>query len=282
MHKITSLTYFYLLLFPSLYLSQSHLDKYIVDEDGITGEKINPTKTYDENINANNTIYSVGRKFIFSYFYENTKGEKFLIKKGKDILQPEGYIISDWEFVDIQKQDSHTVNKLVLEVTPGNPFTTIPDYNQTAISYQYIMENGDPLTMETTGAIENEINVWIHPPRGNFFEILELNPFPYIKAPYKIGTNWNWNLTIGDHWSDKRWLEWKGEIENVYEYKIVGKKSIPTKLGDLECLIINAKAKSRIGETELLSYFNTAFGFVKLEYKNIDGTKTILELEKTE
>ncbi|MFP3577738.1 hypothetical protein, partial [Brevibacillus sp. SIMBA_040] len=60
------------------------------------------------------------------------------------------------------------------------------------------------------------------------------------------------------------------------------KKNISTKLGNLECFIINAKAKSRIGETELLSYFNPVFGFVRLEYKNIDGSKTILELEKVE
>ena len=77
-------------------------------------------------------------------------------------------------------------------------------------------------------------------------------------------------------------MEWKGGIENNYEYEIVDKKNISTKLGNLECYIVNAKAKSRIGETELISYFNFKYGFVKLEYKNIDGTKTILELEKVE
>ena len=144
------------------------------------------------------------------------------------------------------------------------------------------MKNSRPLTMEMTGAIENEMNVWIHPPRSNFFKILELNPFPYIKSPYQIGTKWNWKLEIGDHWADKRWLEWKGGIENNYDYEIKEKKNISTKLGNLECYIIHSKAKSRIGETELISYFNPNFGFVKLEYKNIDGTKTILELEKVE
>ncbi len=82
--------------------------------------------------------------------------------------------------------------------------------------------------------------------------------------------------------SDKRWLEWKGGIENVYDYEIKENKIISTKLGNLECYIIQATAKSRIGETELISYFNSKFGFVKLEYKNIDGTKTVLELEKVE
>ncbi|MFP3632484.1 hypothetical protein SB776_38415, partial [Burkholderia sp. SIMBA_045] len=85
------------------------------------------------------------------------------------------------------KQDNLTIDKLLLQASSGNPFANIPGYNQTAISYEYIMKNGEPFTMETTGAVENEMNVWIHPPRGSFFEILELNPFPYIKAPYKIG-----------------------------------------------------------------------------------------------
>ena len=115
-----------------------------------------------------------------------------------------------------------------------------------------------------------------------FFEILELNPFPYIKAPFKIGTKWNWKLKIGDYWSDKRGLEWKGEIENVYDYEIKKNKIISTKLGNLECFIVNATAKSRIGVTGLISYFNPKYGFVKLEYNNIDGTKTVLELENIE
>ncbi|MDW9379143.1 hypothetical protein [Chryseobacterium sp. JV558] len=51
---------------------------------------------------------------------------------------------------------------------------------------------------------------------------------------------------------------------------------------NLECYIVHAIANSRIGKTELISYFNPKFGFVKLEYTNIDNTKTVLELEKVE
>lgn len=59
-------------------------------------------------------------------------------------------------------------------------------------------------------------------------------------------------------------------------------QNITTPLGNLECYIIAAKAKSRIGKTELLSYFSPKFGFVRLEYKNIDGTQTFIQLEKVE
>ena len=202
--------------------------------------------------------------------------------QGKEI-QKDNYKTFDWDFIEYERQNSETIKNIILIANSGNPFEKdIPEYNQTSIAYQYLKNNGEFFTMEVTGAIENEKNVWVHPPRSNFFQILELNPFPYIQSPYQIGKKWNWKLKIGDHWSDKRWMEWKGGIENVYDYEIIDKKRIETKIGNLECFIIKSKAKSRIGETELISYFNENYGFVKLEYKNIDETKTVLELEKNE
>lgn len=236
----------------------------------------------DDKYSKDNKIYTIGKNFYYTYYYENLKSEKFLIEKGEEIKK-EGYSIFGWRFIEIAKQNDQTLKNIVLKPISGNPFEEqIPDYNQTGISYEYLMNNNLPLTMEVTGAIENEVNTWTHPPRSSFFQILELNPFPYIKAPYKVGTKWNWKLEIGDHWSDKRWLEWKGGIENKYDYQITDKTMVSTKLGNLECFVIKAKAKSRIGETALISYFNPEYGFVKLEYKNIDGTKTVLELDKIE
>lgn len=254
----------------------------MIDDDGITVEKPNKNEVFDKIYNSNNTIYKIGKTFTYSYYYENLDGKKFHIAKGEQIKK-ENYYINNWKFVEIENQNEETLIKINLKPVEGNVFQgKIDDYNQTGIAYEYIMNNDRPLTMEVTGAIENEMNVWIHPPRSSFFQILEINPFPYIKAPYKVGTKWNWKLEIGDNWSDKRWLEWKGRIENSYDYEIVDKKNISTKLGELECYIVNSTAKSRIGNTELVSYFNPIYGFVKLEYKNIDGTKTVLELEKVE
>ena len=122
----------------------------------------------------------------------------------------------------------------------------------------------------------------MHPPRTDFFKILEMNPFPYVKEPLKIGNSWTWKLKIGGYWSDKRWLAWKGLIENIYNYKITDKVLLQTKLGEIECLVISSNAISKLGETKLTSYFNNQFGFVKLDYTNIDCSKTIIELEKME
>ena len=277
--KLTSLLF--LMTFYSC-KSQKNDQNFVIDDDGITVEKFDKSKTYEQNYNDNNKIYIVGKSFKYSYYYQGLDGKKYLITKGKEI-QKENYKTFDWDFIEFDKQNNETIKNIILKPNSGNPFEKdIPEYNQTSIAYQFVQNNSEFFTMEVTGVIENEKNIWMHPPRSNFFQILELNPFPYIKMPNKIGTKWNWKLKIGDHWSDKRWLEWKGGIENIYEYEIIDKKNIETRLGNLKCSVIKGKAKSRIGETELLSYFNEIYGFVKLEYKNIDGTKTVLELEKIE
>ena len=85
-------------------------------------------------------------------------------------------------------------------------------------------------------------------------------------------------MGIGDHWADERWKVWEGKIENEYEYEITDKRTLKTDLGEIECLVIESNAKSRIGETKLTAYFNPEYGFVKLDYTNIDGSKTNLEL----
>jgi len=135
--------------------------------------------------------------------------------------------------------------------------------------------------LEKTGLIENSKNIWMHPPRMALFKILELNPFPYVKFPCEIGEEWIWKLTIGDMWGDERWKTWNGQIENNYFYKIVEKEKITTQFYEnIDCWIIDATAKSELGETFLRSYFNEQIGFVKWEYINIDNSKIIFEIKK--
>ncbi|WPO89338.1 hypothetical protein [Chryseobacterium sp. HR92] len=55
--------------------SQTDPEKYMMD-DGITVEKPDGIRTYNEVYNSNNIIYTIGKKFTYSYFYQNIKGEK--------------------------------------------------------------------------------------------------------------------------------------------------------------------------------------------------------------
>lgn len=118
----------------------------------------------------------------------------------------------------------------------------------------------------------------MHPPRQAYFRILELNPFPYIKAPYEVGTTWTWSLDIGSAWGDERWKTWEGGITNTYTYTITDERILPKAMGNLKCYLIKAEATSDLGKTSLLAYFNETYGFITLDYTNIDGSKTLLEL----
>ena len=255
--------------------AQKNIEKFGFDDLGITVEIFDSSNVDENRYNHNNNIYTVGRKFTFSYFYADKKGVKYLMTKNGS---------NNWGFEKISIKNPNSVSEIMLSVNSGlSPFIQqLPDYNQTVITYDFKLHDGNSLTNEMTGIIENTKNVWMHPPRTDFFKILEINPFPYIKAPFNIGNEWTWKLKFGDHWKDKRWLLWSGENENIYSYKIIDKVKLKTKLGILDCFIVVGEAKSSLGKTNLKSYFNEKFGFVKLDYTNIDGTKTIIELINAE
>jgi len=239
----------------------------IADDDGILVEKFDSTVVDVNKYNHNNVVYKVGNHFKYKFEHCTPTNEKKYFK----IINDD----SGWVFVNEEDKDSESIVSVIMDVANGNPLADhVPDYNQTCLIYK-IKEDKN---YATTGAIENEANTWIHPPREKYFEILELNPFPYIKAPFEIGTTWTWSLKIGDHWADGRWKLWTGSIENQYNYEITDQQTLKTALGDLDCYVIESTATSRIGETALRAYFHLKYGFVKLVYTNIDGSKTNLEL----
>ena len=241
----------------------------VLDNDGILVEKFDSIHKDENKYNYNNEIFKIGTKFTYDFQHltaDNTP-QYFAVNKEK----------KSWDFVNQNNNDSNVVKQVLIGVLSGNLFAQfIPDYNQTVISYRY--KKNAPFS--ASGVIENEANIWIHPPRDHYFKILELNPFPYIKAPYEVGTQWTWKLLIGSQWGDERWKTWEGNIENNYQYEITGKEVLSTNFGDLECFVIKSTAKSSLGETALTAFFHPIYGFVKLDYTNINGSKTLLELSQ--
>ena len=256
-------------------------DYQIIYDEGLYVEKFDSTNTNDNRYTANNETYLAGNTLIYDYYYEDREGNKFKFEEEKGASELDyRERVNAWYFVPIDSLNERTINKIELKVRKGlSPMNrNNPDYCQTVISYDYPQVNGERKFNSFTGVIENEKNIWAHPPRDRFFRILELNPFPFIQTPYEIGHTWEWSLGIGSFWGDERWKTWEGSIENLYIYEIVDKKKVDLAIGRLDCFLIQSKAKSAIGQTELLSYFNEEMGFVKLEYLNIDSTKTVLEL----
>lgn len=253
----------------------------IINDEGVYVEKFDTTNSNENRYTANNQTFKEGNKLTFDYYYEDLNGKKYKFQEfdGAGNLDFKE-MKKAWFFVPLDSLNEKTIDKVILRVKYGlQPMiNNNPDYNQTVISYKYPQVNGKVKFSSSTGVVENEKNVWMHPPRDRFFRILELNPFPFIQAPYELGNKWNWSLRIGSFWGDERWKTWNGSIENQYYYEIIAKEKFKLKMGEIECLVVKSSATSSIGKTHLVSYFNKEYGFVKLEYKNIDSTRTVLEL----
>lgn len=207
-------------------------------------EKVPKNLLDDENrFDLDNKIYPIGKELVF----------KFTISKNYSLLNSE---------IDL-------INLEILGTT--KPFNKLdPDYSQTVIKYTYFDKNGKLLLTEKTGLIENDRNIWFHPPRSNDAGILQLSAFPYIKFNDK--RKWKWNLEAA----------YSNYGSEVYKHKYTQNNSVlyESNLGRLLCDVILAETESSNGYTTSRFLYNNQYGFVLLEFSNLDGTKITLTLIK--
>lgn len=239
-------------------------------EDGLYVEHIDTVENiYDNPYNWDNTIYTAGKEFIFDYYFIDAKGDTFKFSR-------EGY--------DLKPLDQLTTKTIVaLSIIPSATLETFgADYYQTETEYRYYLPDGSlSWPRSTSGVIENKKNVWMHPfRREKYFKIMQINPFPFIQAPFEVGHHWEWSLKIGGQWGDVKWIAWEGGINNKQHYEIVDFSIVETALGPLACYIVDAKGESELGNTALRSFFNTTYGFVKFEYTNIDDSRLVMWLKE--
>jgi hypothetical protein len=130
----------------------------------------------------------------------------------------------------------------------------------------------------SVGAVENEAEFWIHPPRYGQYRILELSPFPYIKLPAVSGKTWEWEVYPPQMYADSAWASWKGILRVKFRYTLGGIVQLATPLGNLPCSLVQAEGISKLGTTSLEAYFHPTYGFVRLNYRNIDACRVRLEM----
>lgn len=129
------------------------------------------------------------------------------------------------------------------------------------------------------GATENQEEFWVHPPRYGRYRLLELNPFPQVKLPATSGRTWEWSVyPPGVLFGDPAWATWHDTIRVQFRYALGGTVPLATPLGNLPCSRIQATGHCKFGTTTLESYFHPAYGFVRLNYRNLDRSRTELEM----
>ena len=133
-----------------------------------------------------------------------------------------------------------------------------------------------------TGVIENNSRVWIHPPRSDLFTILEYSPFPEVRIPLKIGLRWQFKNSMGRFWENKLFdiksndiLIYKYVIEDV-KHHICDLESFP-----IQCYSIKAESVNiKFAQTKFSGLYNDKYGFIDMEFQNIDGSTILLKLIK--
>ena len=212
-------------------------------------------------IDKNNSIYVIGNTFVYEIDILIDSNVYYINKNDKDSLVLDG---------------DNILRKIQLSVEKSPRFGRT-NKNQTEIKYS---DYPNLTFRSSTGLVENEKNIWIHPPRIGFLRALETCPFPYIKLNQNVGYKWNDEMLISKYWSDERWGVWKDKLLLRFDYEIIEQEMMETALGNLNVTKIYATANSDIGQSSLTLYFNHQYGFIKLEYILFNGIKINFNLKE--
>ncbi len=269
----------------------------LIFEDGIYVEKAIPRDTSAHKYTIDNSSYKLNKTFIYDYYYQDSSGTKYKFLRNKDSWDNKNQL----NLTKYGSNDYNTIEYLRIIISDYlNTFTSFDStYSQTVFSYDYLDKAKQPADTvcanfkrlnpkhkrpcgdETTGVIDNAKNTWMHPPRNYTFKILQLCPYPFYMKENSTSI-WSWELETGGFYLDPRWINSTELINIKYNYQRQKNEVIKTKIGELECNVTIASGFSKFKNgqlnTELKSYYNEKYGFVKLEYRTVNNCKIIIDL----
>lgn len=257
-------------------------------DEGLYTEKPIYSDTSQNRYSLDNISYKKNMAFIYNYYFVDKNGskKKFLMKGHP--TSPPTFGENPMNLTDFENPNDSAIDIIKLTISDWLNFYAASDKNwvQTVCRYDFLFKNGTKKGSFSwiygmTGIIDNRKNLWIHPPRDYGFKILELNPFPFYYLDESV-KRWTWALEVGGFWLDPRWIDHTEIINIQYEYTKSGNETIRTPLGDIYCNVVNAIATADLGDkvmnSYLTSYYHKDYGFVRLEYTNVDETKIFMEL----
>ncbi|NVO10314.1 MAG: hypothetical protein HXX16_10165 [Bacteroidales bacterium] len=177
--------------------------------------------------------------------------------------------------VEIRKtQENHSSKKIYLAT-----FNEVWhfDKEQKWISWEDQLQN---ISRKSTGVKETPSEIFLHPPRHDQYAILEFSPFPIVHFPLSVGKEWVWSLLIGQAWAKLAGItNYEKDYKFEYSYKVTGKTTFKFKGESIGCYVVEANCKSPFGNSRLITFFNDNYGFVKMDYLNMDGSRFVFSLE---
>jgi len=261
-------------------------------DDGLFLEKARYKDTTKHKYTLDNITYKLNSVFIYNYYYSDANGfkRKFLFNRIPNNDNP-------LALVPEESYRNDLIHEIRIEVSDDSRlYANDSDYTQTIICYRYLNKKGltaDTLwdisqfanpnfkvpCAENTGVIDNKKNIFLHPPRICTFRILEFSPFPLYYLDEKT-KSWQWNVTIGGDYLDPRWINTQNKVHAHYKYKREPDEILLTAIGTLKYKVTSAVGTFDELElkTKLKSYFHPQYGFVRLEYSNINGSNLTFEL----
>lgn len=222
-----------------------------------------------------NKIFVPGRVFFYDYSVAvgDTVG-KIKLDWQKD-PRFKGKVLTAW-IITSESDSQYFIKEVRYSVIADSLVTERTNRNQTEVHIGLFKD--DFLAGENTGIVENERNVWIHPPRSSLFEVLNTCPYPYVQLPLYIGKKWFDEMKISEQWGNPMWACWKKKLLMDLSYEVTSKENFSIDGKDYECFLVKSTAISKIGKCEQLFYFNDRLGFVKMEYDILNKIKVNLNL----
>ena len=209
----------------------------------------------DTFIYNNQKYWDSSRTYQYQAIYKDSFGqiksiEKITIKPTStiwtyDVKQTLVYI-----FLDFNEQDSQ---KLAINPLNGKNKKWVRLYQE--------------------GVIENSDKIWMHPIRQNQYILTEIAPFPELKFPVFLNSNWESTLYIY-----KAFGSFEGTVFSKYKISNVIQKKY--NFGEVKCWEISSEGiHNKLGTNRATYYFNEMYGFTEMNYTffNKESIEIILE-----
>lgn len=217
-------------------------------------------------------------KAIFLLFFisltitYNTYSQEKTLKSGQT------YIYTT-EYIDLAKDlIIHDTIKLVINDNPwkSSPkrqkemIWVYPTLQDTAILAEiYTLGN---VRYDTTGYIENESVLFLHPPRHQHYTIIELAPFPEISLPLEEGKEYQKILFTSSGWGDYSQIKFKNK------YLIKERLEIEWNNESINAWNIHSESHSEIGISTADFIFDNQKGFIEIDYQFFNDIEIKIKL----